>query len=81
MADFRLRSLNFLLIGSLGALMGSCGFAIETPNNPVLINRLPVAEMDFTVEPGRNSYTYELQGTANFPNQISILKVWEDKPK
>lgn len=72
MANFRLRALNFLLISSLGALIGSCGFAIETSNNPVLINRLPVAEMDFTIEPGRNSYTYELQGTANFPNQTEL---------
>ncbi len=59
-------------MSSLGGLLGSCNFAIETPNNPILINRLPVAEMDFTVEPGRNSYTYELQGTANFPNQTEL---------
>jgi hypothetical protein len=62
----------FCLLGSLGGLLGGCGFAIETPNNPVLINRLPVAKMDFTVEPGRNNYTYELQGTANFPNQTEL---------
>ncbi|ESA32326.1 hypothetical protein N836_27435 [Leptolyngbya sp. Heron Island J] len=68
-----LRSLKlFCLLGGLGGLLGGCGFAIETPNNPVLINRLPVAEMDFTVEPGRTSYTYELQGTANFPNQTEL---------
>ena len=68
-----LRSLKlFCLLGGLGGLLGGCGFAIETPNNPVLINRLPVAEMDFTVEPGRTGYTYELQGTANFPNQTEL---------
>lgn len=67
------RSLKlFFLLGSLGGVLGGCGFAIETPNNPILINRLPVADMDFTVESGRNSYTYELQGTANFPNQTEL---------
>ncbi len=67
------RSLKLLcLLGGLGGLLGGCGFAIQTPNNPVLINRLPVAEMDFTVEPSRNSYTYRLEGTANFPNQTEL---------
>ncbi|MBX2862748.1 MAG: hypothetical protein KTR27_04270, partial [Leptolyngbyaceae cyanobacterium MAG.088] len=67
------RSLKlFFLLGSLGGVLGGCGFAIETPNNPILINRLPVADMNFTVESGRNSYTYELQGTANFPNQTEL---------
>lgn len=28
--------------------------------------------MDFVIEPGRNRYTYELQGTANFPNQTEL---------
>lgn len=62
----------FGLLISLGGLLGGCGFSVETPNNPILINRLPVAQMDFAVEPGRNSYTYELQGTANFPNQTEL---------
>ncbi|MFG6103998.1 hypothetical protein U2F10_17175 [Leptothoe sp. EHU-05/26/07-4] len=62
----------FFLLGGLGSVLSGCGFSIETPNNPVLINRLPVAEMDFTIEPGRNNYTYELQGTANFPNQTEL---------
>ncbi|MEM8610676.1 MAG: hypothetical protein AAGF93_01565 [Cyanobacteria bacterium P01_H01_bin.105] len=62
----------FCLLGSLSGLLGGCGFAIETPNNPILINRLPVAEMDFAIESGRNNYTYELQGTANFPNQTEL---------
>ncbi|MEO0394733.1 MAG: hypothetical protein AAF243_01955 [Cyanobacteria bacterium P01_A01_bin.137] len=72
MTPSRSRRLNLWLIGGLGSLLGSCGFSIETPNNPVLINRLPVAEMDFTIEPGSNSHTYELQGTANFPNQTEL---------
>ena len=68
-----LRSLKlFCLLGGLGGLLGGCGFAIETPNNPVLINRLPVAEMDFIVEPVGTGSTYELQGTANFPNQTEL---------
>ena len=62
----------FCLLGGLGGLLGGCGFTIETPNNPILINRLPVAEMDFAIESGRNEYTYELQGTANFPNQTEL---------
>lgn len=68
----RFRTIKPWIIGGLGCLLSSCGFSIETPNNPVLINRLPVAEMDFNLEPGRNNYTYELQGTANFPNQTEL---------
>ncbi|MEO0430672.1 MAG: hypothetical protein AAF151_03165 [Cyanobacteria bacterium J06656_5] len=72
MTPSRPRRLKLWLIGGLGSLLGSCGFSIETPNNPVLINRLPVAEMDFTIEPGSNNHNYELQGTANFPNQTEL---------
>ncbi|MEA5465261.1 hypothetical protein [Leptothoe sp. PORK10 BA2] len=72
MTQRRPRRLNFWLLMGLGSLLGSCGFSIETPNNPILINRLPVAAMDFTVEPGPNQYTYELDGTANFPNQTEL---------
>ena len=72
MTQCRRRRLSLWLLMGLGSLLGSCGFSIETPNNPVLINRLPVAEMDFSVEPGRNQYTYELDGTANFPNQTEL---------
>ncbi|MEM9264353.1 MAG: hypothetical protein AAGA46_02400 [Cyanobacteria bacterium P01_F01_bin.13] len=68
----RLRGLKLWLFVGLGSLMSGCGFAVETPNNPVLINRLPVAEMDFTVESGRNIYTHRLEGTANFPNQTEL---------
>ena len=68
----RLHSFKVCLLGGLGSLLGSCGFTIETPNNPVLINRLPVAEMDFTVEPGSDNYSYVLEGTANFPNQTEL---------
>ncbi|MEM1250926.1 MAG: hypothetical protein AAGI69_00740 [Cyanobacteria bacterium P01_H01_bin.21] len=68
----RLRSFKICLLGGLGSLLGSCGFAIQTSNNPVLINRLPVAEMDFSVEPGSDNYTYVLEGTANFPNQTEL---------
>ncbi|NEP61324.1 MAG: hypothetical protein F6K31_30940 [Symploca sp. SIO2G7] len=66
------RNLNLWLLGGLSSLLGGCGFAIETPNNPALINRLPVAEMDFAVEPIRNGYIYEIQGTANFPDQTEL---------
>ncbi len=72
MTQPRSSGFRFWLLVSLSSLLGSCGFAIETPNNPILINRLPVAEMDFTVEPGRNGYTYRLEGTANFPNQTEL---------
>lgn len=72
MTKIRLRAIGILFLGSLSGLLGSCGFTIETPNNPVLINRLPVAEMDFTVEPGGRNYTYEIEGTANFPNQTEL---------
>ncbi|MEM6254525.1 MAG: hypothetical protein AAF821_16535 [Cyanobacteria bacterium P01_D01_bin.156] len=68
----RLRAINILFISSLTGLLGSCGLTIQTPNNPVLINRLPVAEMDFSVESGNRSYTYNIQGTANFPNQTEL---------
>lgn len=72
MAHLHLRSVNLWLIGGLSSLLGGCGFTIETPNNPILINRLPIAEMNFTVESGRGNHTYELQGTANFPNQTEL---------
>lgn len=72
MQKLRLRSVSVLILGSLSSLLSSCGLTIETPNNPVLINRLPIAEMDFSVEPGNRRYTYEIQGTANFPNQTEL---------
>ncbi|MBE9069151.1 hypothetical protein IQ260_21125 [Leptolyngbya cf. ectocarpi LEGE 11479] len=68
----RLRTINLLLLAGFSSLLGSCGLSIETPNNPILINRLPVADMDFTVESGRDRHTYEIQGTANFPNQTEL---------
>lgn len=72
MTQSHLRSMKVWIIGGLTGLLSSCDFAIETPNNPVLINRLPVAEMDFEIETGRNNYTFDLLGTANFPNQTEL---------
>ena len=68
----RLRSVKICLIAGFGSLLSGCDFAIETSNNPVLINRLPVAEMNFEVEPGSDNYTYVIDGTANFPNQTEL---------
>ncbi|MBT9311894.1 hypothetical protein [Leptothoe kymatousa] len=83
MVKLRLRAIQILAITSFGSFLSSCGFSIETPNNPVLINRLPIAEMDFTVEPGSRSYTYDIQGTANFPNQteLNLLVMRQLAPK
>ena len=72
MTKIRLRTVNILLLSTLSGLLGSCGWTIETPNNPVLINRLPVAEMDFTVEPNSRGDIYDIEGTANFPNQTEL---------
>ena len=70
MARSHLRNLTFCFLG--GLLLSSCGLTIETPGNPVLINRLPEAAMDFTVDRIGNSYTYTVQGTANFPDQTEL---------
>ncbi|MEM1240097.1 MAG: hypothetical protein AAGI45_09685 [Cyanobacteria bacterium P01_H01_bin.26] len=70
MARSHLRNMTCCFLG--GLLLSSCGFTIETPGNPVLINRLPEAAMDFTVDRTGNSHTYTVQGTANFPDQTEL---------
>ncbi len=69
-------------LGCLLWLTGCKQITVETPPNPVLISRLPRAQISFDVQKGEQRHSYTLTGTANFPNQteLNLLAVRQLRP-